>query len=689
MVPFEVVEDGVIWRGDGESLYVQAWGRNSFRVRSVIMGDFVETGFSLLPQEAMAPTVSVGETLSNEGEAKVSVDHALARTECTVQNGKIKARLRAQTQYHEARQYTVHTCHLQILNSDDEVLLDELGDGGALQLRARHFQPQAGSNFRLTMSFESLRGEKLYGMGQYQSDVFDLKGSTLELAQRNSQASVPFLLSSKGYGFLWHNPAIGRATFGTNRTVWEAESTKQLDYWVTAGDAPSEIAEAYADATGHAPTMPEYGLGYWQCKLMYWNQEQLLEVAREHHRRGIPVDVIVADYFHWPQLGDFRFDPEFWPDPRVMVDELKEMGIELMVSVWPQVAHDSENFNDMRARGLTVRTERGLDYQMAFESPSVFADFTNPATRDYVWRLCKKNYYDLGIRIFWLDEAEPEYGIYDFDDYRYHRGTDLEVGNVYPLTYAQAFFEGQVSAGQHEVVNLLRCAWSGSQRYGALIWSGDIHSTWEAFRSQVVAGLHVGIAGIPWFTTDIGGFYGGDQDRPGFKELLVRWFQFGTFCPVMRMHGNREPYEAVYGEDGYERCRSGADNEVWSFGPDVEEILIDHIRLRERLRPYIREIMDRASSEGGPIMRPLFYDFPNDPQGWDIADQYMFGSDLLVAPVMVPGATSRSVYLPKGSSWRDVYSGQEYEGGQRMEVDAPIERMPVFARSGSLEDIQF
>ncbi|GAB4004499.1 hypothetical protein GCM10029992_49700 [Glycomyces albus] len=222
-------------------------------------------------------------------------------------------------------------------------------------------------------------GEKLYGMGQYQQDLLDLKGSTFELAHRNSQASVPFVMSSAGYGFLWHNPAIGTAMFAKNRTEWVAEATGQLDYWITAGASPAAISAAYAEATGHAPMMPEYGLGYWQCKLRYWNQEQLLEVAREHRRRGLPLDVIVADFFHWPHMGDFRFEEEFWPDPAAMVAELKEMGVELMVSIWPQIALESENFGLLKKNNLLVRTERGLDVQMGFQGPSMFLDTTNPA----------------------------------------------------------------------------------------------------------------------------------------------------------------------------------------------------------------------------------------------------------------------------------------------------------------------
>ena len=221
--------------------------------------------------------------------------------------------------------------HLSIFRKG-ECILDE-PEATSLRIRSRQFAPIIGGDYKLTVQFQSNAEEKLYGMGQYQQELLNLKGTTLELAHRNSQASVPFLLSSLGYGFFWHNPAIGRATFGTNDTIWEAESTKQLDYWVTVADSPAMIIQAYVQATGLPPMMPEYGLGFWQCKLRYWNQEQLLNVAREYKRRNIPLDVIVCDFFHWPYTGDFRFDTEFFPDPKAMAEELKSMGIELMCSI--------------------------------------------------------------------------------------------------------------------------------------------------------------------------------------------------------------------------------------------------------------------------------------------------------------------------------------------------------------------
>ncbi len=565
-------------------------------------------------------------------------------------------------------------------NQRDELLLRETPPANALSLKSRKFEPHLGGDFALTATFEGQDGERIQGMGQYQEEILNWKNCTLELAHRNSQASVPFCISSRGYGFLWHNPAIGEVTFGKNRTTWRAESTKQLDYFITAGDTPADISRNYARATGFPPEMPEYGLGFWQCKLRYWNQEQLLQVARDYRKRGLKIDVIVCDFFHWPRMGDYRFDPEFFPDPAAMVKELNEMGIQLMVSVWPQVSLQSENYEEMLQQGLLVRAEYGEQIGMRFVEDSMFYDATNPRARKYVWEKCKKNYWDAGVRLFWLDEAEPEYGTYEFKNYRYSLGSNQQVGNIFPQQYARGFFEGMKEAGMEKPVNLLRCAWAGSQRYGALVWSGDIMSHWEDFRRQVCAGLSMGCAGIPWWTTDIGGFHDGWPEKEEFRELMIRWFQWGCYCPVMRLHGDRRPVEKVCRADGTEVLPSGSGNEIWSYGPEAETILTGYILRRQELRPYIRHLMDTAHREGTPLMRSMAYEFPDQEALADLKDQYMFGEKYLVAPVLRPGLRQRPVMLPRGCSWKDVDTGEIYAGGELILIPAPLERIPVLER---------
>lgn len=366
-----------------------------------------------------------------------------------------------------------------------------------------------------------------------------------------------------------------------------------------------------------------------------------------------------------------------------MVTELKSHGIELMVSVWPTVDRRSENFDEMFSKNMLVRQDRGLRVSMG--PNRIHFDSTNPAARNFVWDTVKKNYYDKGIQLFWLDEAEPEYHVYDFDIYRYYQGSNLMVGNIYPLQFSRTFYEGMKSAGQDRVVNLVRCAWAGSQKCGTLLWSGDIASSWSSFRNQLSAGLNTGIAGIPWWTTDIGGFHGGDPNDPEFRELFVRWFQWGAFCPVMRLHGDREPRQPQVGNSGGSKVCSGAPNEVWSYGEDVYAICKTYLSLREKLRDYIRGVMDDAHVHGDPVIRPMFYGFPDDPVSWAVTDQYLFGPKYLVAPILKPGQRQRTVRLPKGASWRQISAegeeiGDVTEGGGSKTVDTPLGYMPVFSQ---------
>ncbi|MGN1140398.1 MAG: TIM-barrel domain-containing protein [Oliverpabstia sp.] len=656
---FEKKDNSLIFRENGETVMLTPWGKNSLRVRACILGEISDENAALLEQ--------------TDTESQIEINEWSA----SIKNGNICAELNVLERS--------HALQITYKNQYGKVLFKEISDGGCLALKARAFKALPGGTFRLKASFVPEPGEKIYGMGQYQQEIMDLKGCNLELAHRNSQASIPFYMSNIGYGFLWNNAAVGEVHFGKNTTQWIAESTKQLDYWVTAGDTPAEIEEAYASVTGTVPMMPEYGLGFWQCKLRYYNQEEVLSVAREYKKRGIPVDVLVIDYYHWPRCGDWRFDEEYFPDPAAMVKELHDMGIETMVSIWPQVDWRSENYEEMKQQGLLVKSNAGIDVQMTFHGNNVFMDATNPRTREYVWNKVKQNYVDMGIRTFWLDEAEPEFTTYDYDSYRYHAGAVTEIGNIYPREYARLFYEGQQAEGQKDIVNLARCAWVGSQRYGALVWSGDIMSTYEDFRKQICAGIHMGLVGIPWWTTDIGGFHGGVSEDPDFRELLVRWFQFGTFCPVMRIHGNRQPSEPIINKAGEVRELTGADNEIWSFGDENYPILVKFIRIREMMRDYTRSLMKEAHEKGTPVMRALFYEFPHDDVCWDITDSYMFGPDILVAPICHEKMQSRKVYLPKGASWTCAGTGQVYEGGREYEIEAPISTMPVFLREGRQE----
>ncbi len=359
------------------------------------------------------------------------------------------------------------------------------------------------------------------------------------------------------------------------------------------------------------------------------------------------------------------------------------MGVKAMVSIWPSVNPNSGNFKEMQANGYLVQTARGIPANMPFVDTQPpgdlyvhYYDATNPDARRYVWEKVRENYYRYGIKTWWLDACEPEVRPADADNLRFYLGDGAAVCNIYPLLHEQGFYEGMLAEGEEDFVMLCRSGWAGSQRYAAALWSGDIRSTFESLRAQVRAGLNMAMSGIPWWTTDIGGFFDGDIRTDYFRELVVRWFQYGTFCPLFRLHGYRSPVDTT-------DLFNGADNEVWSFGEEAYEILRELMFLRERLRPYIMDQMRLASEEGAPPMRPLFFDFAHDEACWEVDDEFMLGPALLVAPVIVEQATSRDVYLPVGATWTDAWTDEVREGGQSITVEAPINRIPLFLRDGA------
>ena len=425
--------------------------------------------------------------------------------------------------------------------------------------------------------------------------------------------------------------------------------------------------------------MPDWAMGFWQCKLRYRNREELMAVAAGHKKRGLPMSVIVIDFFHWAMMGEWDFDPKCWPDPEGMLKELKDMGIETMVSIWPTVNADSSHFQEMLDRGYLVRAESSLPVFMRFTDTYAgveclhFVDFTNAEARRYVWDIVKRNYRDRGVRLFWLDECEPEVNPYDTHNMRYAIGNGAKVSSLYPLYEERAFYEGLKAAGEDLPLNLCRSAWAGSQKYGACVWSGDISSTFEVLGQQVKNGLNMAMAGIPWWTTDIGGFFGGETADPLFRELIVRWFQWGLFCPVFRLHGFRNSWDV----------KNAGPNEVWSFGDEAYAIIKELLLLRERLRPYIKAQMKVASETGVPPMRPLFFDYPGEAALYDVDDELLFGPDIVAAPVTANGARSRRVYLPAGADWVDAWTGKAVPAGQWLLVEAPLARIPVYARKGA------
>lgn len=489
---FEKEGGALVCRHAGETLRIEPWGKDSFRVRAAMSPKFTENDWALTETVEKCDTqIAIEEEDHWVGDGTID-----KRPIATIVNGHLKA--------------VVNFAGIISFYRDHKLILQEYfryydgtlsRESRCLKLVNREWKGViGGSEYSLNVKFESDKKEKIFGMGQYQQDCLDLKGCVLELAQRNSQISVPFAVSSLGYGFLWNNPAVGRVSFGKNYTEWIARATKEMDYWITVADTPKQIVENYTAVTGRAEMFPEDLMGLWQCKLRYRTQEEVLAVARRYQKEGIKIDQIVIDFFHWTVQGDWKFDEKYWPDPKAMVDELHEMGIKVIVSVWPSVDRKSENFGPMMERGLLIRTERGAAQTYDFQGDCVEIDPFNPETRKYVWDVCKKNYYDYGIDAFWLDNSEPDYGVYDFENYRYFDGPALAVSNLYPQLYSRVFYDEMTKLQKEPVVNLLRCAWAGSQKYGNVVWSGDVPSTFEAFADQIQCGLNMGLAGIPWWT---------------------------------------------------------------------------------------------------------------------------------------------------------------------------------------------
>lgn len=660
MATFVGSKSGITVYEGQEVLQVEAWGQDSARVRS-----------TLGPSVTATPGSALGEAEETNARVEISGDRA------RLHNGDLMVEVadRSGTEF------------------PFPPLVRFFGPGGRELLgeRASHFSSPPhrrysdsnGGPYRCEVTFEAYRGERIYGLGQHQHGLLDQKGAVVDLVQRNTEVCVPFALSNRGYGFLWNMPGVGRVELAANRTRWVADGARQIDYWVTTGSTPADVVSRYSTATGLPPMMPSWASGFWQCKLRYRTQQELLEVAREHKRRGLPLSVIVVDYFHWSRQGEWKFDPAEWPDPGAMVDELRELGVEVMVSIWPTVNPASENYAEMDNRGLLVGNIRGLPLHLPFWDKGFdgqtfvrYYDSTNPEARRYIWQKVSAGYRQYGIRAFWLDACEPETRPEDPESAVYYMGRGTEVQNVYPREHARGFYEALVAEGEESPLLLCRSAWAGSQRYGAAVWSGDVDSSFEAFAAQIPAGLNIGISGIPWWTTDIGGFKGGDPSSDYFRELIVRWFQFGVFCPLFRLHGVREPGPLVGSG------QTGGPNEVWSFGDRAYGIICEQLRLRERLRPYVMAQMATASATGLPPMRALFLEFPNEAPAWEVPDEYLFGPDVLVAPVTARGATERDVYLPEGAAWLDAWTGEPVKESGWVTVEAPLERCPVYLRQG-------
>ena len=469
---------------------------------------------------------------------------------------------------------------------------------------------------------------------------------------------------------LWSNASLGRyENHFQPKLALRAEVADAVDYYFIYGPEFDRIIAAYRTLTGPAPMLPLWAYGFWQSRLQYNTQQEMLDVAAKYRDLKIPLDNLVLDFGWMVRMGSHQFTKDF-PDPAAMFSKLRDMHVHTMISVWPLYTPPSANFDEMLRNNYFVTG--GRTQLPSYYPGSRLFDAFNADARKTFWRQMKTALYDKGVEAWWLDSSEP------LDFYGEEQGPMLEgahtglgsgtrYANMYPLMETQAVYEGQrATTDKQRVFILTRSGFLGQQRNAASSWSGDIAPDFDTLRRQIPAGLSYSLSGLPYWTTDIGGFQGGDPSDPAYQEVYVRWFQYGTFCPIFRTHGARKS------------------NELWSYGRRAQEILTNYDQLRYRLLPYIYSLAWKVTSEGYTPMRALVMDFPADRKSLDIADQFMFGPALLVNPVSEAGAISRTVYLPAGAPWYDFWTGAMIEGGQTLVSKAPIETMPLYVRAGSI-----
>ena len=521
-------------------------------------------------------------------------------------------------------------------------------------------------------SFVNIYGsrEALYGLGQHQSGVWNYRGESVDISQDNTNIAVPMLVSSKGYGIFWNNASRSRVNNRfANYLYISSEVADVIDYYFIYGPDMDKIIAAYRELTGPAPMFGKWAYGFWQCKNRYKSQEEILGVARKYRDLHLPVDNIVQDWFWWNHKGEHVFNKNY-PDPKGMVEELHKENFHLMISVWPFFEPGSAVYDHMDKRGWFVDKFKFAKPPYHTVAMAVY-DATNPEARKYYWDLMDKALFNIGIDAWWLDTTEPETEGQEDNILLQHRlaiGSGDRYVNLYPLMTTGAVYDGQHGASDEKRVFILsRSAFAGSQRNAVTAWSGDINSDFFSFRRQIPAGLNFALSGLPYWTTDIGGFVSANPDDPAYRDLFIRWFQYGVFCPIFRVHGTRTTDQ----------------NELWSYGPDAQKILVNFDRLRYRLLPYIYSLAWKTTSQGYTPMRPLVMDFRGDVRAENIGDQFMYGPAFLVNPVTEPAASTRRLYLPQ-ARWYDFWSGASADGGQAVDAAAPLERMPLYIRAGSI-----
>src|SRR5271166_4367525 len=536
-----------------------------------------------------------------------------------------------------------------------------LNEGNSIPRTYESVELNGDHTFRVTDRFSPSISEALYGLGQHQNGMYNYRGATVELGQNNTDVAIPVLISSKGYGLMWNTAAL---TWFDNRFPLDMKLTsiagKSIDYYFLYGPEIDGILHEYRTMTGRAPLLPKWAYGFFQSKDRYVSLDEIRGIAQRYRQEHIPLDAMVQDWFWWKTEGDPVFNSNYH-DVGQDLDALHKANVHAMISVWGLLDPESETYKILDAKHELV-------------AGAHVYDATNPEARDIYWEHLPGKLLAQGWDAFWLDSAEPEeYWPHMGDAILGSRqlaiGNGAEFTNVFPLVHSLGVQEHWKAQNQSKRVFLLtRSAFLGQQRVGATVWSGDVYGTYWGLNHQVAAGLNFALSGYPYWTTDIGGYWPPHDDPiadPKFQELYARWFEYGVFCPIFRTHGHRPQ------------------NEIWAFDK-VEPILIAYDKLRYRLMPYIYSLAWRVTNEDYTIQRPLLMDWRIDPKTRDIGDQFMFGPAILVNPVLADNATHRTVYLPESPAWYDFWTGAPQPGGQEIDAIAPLERIPLYVRAGSI-----
>jgi alpha-D-xyloside xylohydrolase len=630
-------------------IYVQSWEKTT----DALLVETVEGALKLRPYDFGALSVKLYPASAQETESFSVIDKFPAvdfsvdenDDNITLTTSELKVVLEK------------FTGHIRFYNNKNALLIKEITNKRE-SAPADSVIPRAA--FQLTAD------EALYGLGQFRDKALNLRGKERDLVQFNTQAAVPVIYSTGGWGLLWDNTS--RTVFKDNDEGMKFVSDvgNAVSYYLFVGNSLDNLVASYRQLTGKAPMQPYWSLGYHQSRNKYATQDELLNIAERMQDENIQMSSIFIDYFYWGKYGtgSHQFDEKLFPNPQEMLNTLhNKYQSHAVITVWPTFKKGIPHYEQMASKGYLLNGAKALD--------GTIYDVFNPQARELFWQqilpLVKQ-----GIDGWFLDGPEPDQ-VPSFLPTTTYLGSALKVRNLYPLLHAENFYNHYVALYPDKRPYILtRCAWVGQQRTGTAVWSGDIPTTFDELETQVAAGLNFVATGIPYWTTDIGGYSGGDPASEEYRELFTRWFEYGTFCPVFRCHGRRYPGDTK------------APNELWAYGEEVQKTCSEYINLRYILMPYIYTLSGDITHKNYTPMRLLAFDFPNDKKVLDCKDQFMYGSSLLVCPVLKAGATERVVYLPEGYQWIDFWTGKTYAGGHQLTVSAPQNRIPLYVKAGAI-----